>query len=660
MEVLELRELRGYRILRPLGQGGFGKTFLVEDTQSSSHQQYVVKQLSFPTTDPSKYKIVRESFQREATVLLELSNKHSQIPKLYSYFFHDENFYLVQEYIEGLTLAEKVKQEGGLEEALVQQILIEILQILDVIHRENIIHRDVKPDNIIISKVTNKPVLIDFGAVKECVHLPIQQGGSTTVIVGTPGFMAPEQAMGHPTFVSDIYSLGITALYLLTGRSPQDYAPCMASHNFSWREYAAHLSPALAAVLEKAVQFHPADRYRSAQEMLLALEDLTLEGKPFTPGSAPLPLPTVQKLPPTRHSGISLEQASAKRSFNLTKSSRLVWGTLGTLAFAASAAGLGGVYTYRQQQNQAMLQTALEFQQQGQFQACLDRLDNLEASPQVEELRARCQLVAAKAMARKGQLAMALQQIQQIPSATVRSESRFLQKQWSGQILELAEVKYQQGQLDQAKGMAQAIPAGNPSQVNAQRSIQRWEAEWQRNATTFQAAQIAQRAGNWPEVIAQARRLNTPYWLQKVRPLLSQAIDRQAFQQRSSVQQQQASVYPTSRQTAIAPPSAQQTSPAVLAKPVRVNKVQPDRTVPPPQPAAPRQQQGVRPKQNSREKPVKPQARRSQRQQRPQRVSLNRKKLNQAYKPKAKSSTNDRPPRAEKSKGRSKNGKGKK
>uniref|UniRef100_B8HX91 non-specific serine/threonine protein kinase n=1 Tax=Cyanothece sp. (strain PCC 7425 / ATCC 29141) TaxID=395961 RepID=B8HX91_CYAP4 len=277
-------ELRGYRIIRPLGQGGFGKTFLVEDMHSATQQQYVIKQLHPQNADPANYAIAQERFQKEATVLLELSRKHRQIPRLYGYFFHDENFYLVQEYIEGMTLSEKVRREGPLSQAFLGETLIAILQILEVVHAENIIHRDIKPDNLIIRNSDQQPFLIDFGAVKECVSGVQGQMAGTSIIIGSPGFLAPEQADGHPVFASDLYSLGMTAIYLLTGKLPQQLPKDRRTYTPLWRSSAPEVSPRFAAVIDRAVQIFLDDRYSSAREMSQDLEAAIAHP------SAPIPL----------------------------------------------------------------------------------------------------------------------------------------------------------------------------------------------------------------------------------------------------------------------------------------------------------------------------------------------------------------------------------
>ncbi|MCU0537855.1 MAG: protein kinase, partial [Hydrococcus sp. Prado102] len=213
----------------------------------------------------------------EATILERLGDEHPQIPRLYAYFEEFGQFYLVQEWIEGITLLNKVKQEGRLDENLVRDILINILSVLAYVHSHNIVHRDIKPTNIILRHSDDKPVLIDFGAVKETMGtvLANTEGSTYTLAIGTPGFMPTEQLAGRPVFASDIYSLGITAIYLLTGKHPQDFNTDPATGEIVWRQDAPYVSPALAAILDKATHPNWCDRYFSAKEMLEAITRIT-------------------------------------------------------------------------------------------------------------------------------------------------------------------------------------------------------------------------------------------------------------------------------------------------------------------------------------------------------------------------------------------------
>ena len=199
-----------YRIIQALGTGGFGETFLVEDTHMPSRRRCVLKQLKPVANNPQIAGFLQQRFEREAAILEQLGEGNEQIPKLYAYFTEAGRFYLVQEFISGKTLFEKVQQQGVLNEIAVKQFLLDILPVLQYIHSNGVIHRDIKPSNIIFSQADNKPVLIDFGIAKEIINTSVNGRGefTTSVAIGTRGFMSPEQAAGKPVFASDIYSLG--------------------------------------------------------------------------------------------------------------------------------------------------------------------------------------------------------------------------------------------------------------------------------------------------------------------------------------------------------------------------------------------------------------------------------------------------------------------
>ncbi|MGB3694913.1 MAG: serine/threonine-protein kinase [Spirulinaceae cyanobacterium] len=264
-----------YRLLRPLGKGGFGETFLAEDTHMPSGRSCVIKLLKPMTQNPQVYELVKERFQREAAILEELGEANQQIPRLYAYFTEEEQFYLVQKWIPGVTLAEKVQQQQRLGEDEVRGILVDILPVLDYIHSQKIVHRDIKPENIILRSSDQKPVLIDFGAVKEAMGTIVNAQGSTTssIVIGTPGFMPSEQAAGRPLYSSDLYSLSLVAIYLLSGKRPQMLETDPATGEILWRQQATQVSSELAAVLDKAVRYHPRDRFPTAMDMLAALEN---------------------------------------------------------------------------------------------------------------------------------------------------------------------------------------------------------------------------------------------------------------------------------------------------------------------------------------------------------------------------------------------------
>jgi serine/threonine protein kinase len=293
-----------YRVLRELANGRFGKTFLAEDTQMPSGKKCIIKQLKPIENSPQVDRIIREKFQREAATLETLGDINSQIPRLYAYFIEAGEFYLVQEWIQGQTLSDRVQQVGLFSEREVKEILLDILPVLQYIHSQGIIHRDLKPDNIIWRSRDSKPVLVDFGTIKEIMGTTVTASGRATssIVVGTPGFIPNEQAAGKPLFASDLYALGLTAIYLLTGKMPQELKTNPLTGEIHWRQQTLNVSPKFAAILDKTIQPSARDRYMNAPAMLAALQQLdthTVPPKasaPQTPASATPSTPTPSRV----------------------------------------------------------------------------------------------------------------------------------------------------------------------------------------------------------------------------------------------------------------------------------------------------------------------------------------------------------------------------
>jgi serine/threonine protein kinase/CHASE2 domain-containing sensor protein len=282
-----------YLIKSDLGSGGFGKTYIAEDTNRPGDPYCVVKRLKPANTNsPKIMRLAKLLFKREAETLEKLG-KHEQIPRLLAYFEENSVFYLVQEYIQGNSLANELSLGnllGRLPERRVVGILQELLKILEFVHHQGVIHRDIKPGNIIRRYPDGKLVLIDFGAVKKIKQLGEMEGATETgtqltVAIGTDGFMAPEQADGRPSPSSDIYSAGITGIQALTGIPASELKAKRdpKTSELHWKDN-VQVSHALAEVLDKMVCYNLADRYHSATAALQALQPLSAYAQePFIP-----------------------------------------------------------------------------------------------------------------------------------------------------------------------------------------------------------------------------------------------------------------------------------------------------------------------------------------------------------------------------------------
>ena len=330
-----------YRIIKTLGRGGFGETYLTEDNHMPSGRKCVLKQLKPIVKQPKMPPWMKERFQREAAILEELGNGSSQIPQLYAYFSEGDKFYLVQEWIEGLTLNQYWEQEGNLHRDEVRQILKQILPVLDYVHSRRIIHRDIKPENIILRKGDRLPFLIDFGAVKEAIATQVNGNSNSTysASIGTPGYMSSEQAAGRPIYSSDLYSLGLTAIFLLTGLAPNELETDPRNGEIIWQEKAVNLDPELAEIITRAVKFHPRDRFATAQEMLAALNQ-DIASKPnnltgVTLNVAPNRGFDNRELLTNAHNTLAFEPRPPKRP------KKNIWNTVGLFLLVATGVAAG-------------------------------------------------------------------------------------------------------------------------------------------------------------------------------------------------------------------------------------------------------------------------------------------------------------------------------
>ncbi|MCC5667314.1 serine/threonine protein kinase [Nostoc sp. CHAB 5784] len=263
-----------YQVLQVLGKGGFGQTYIAQDTHRPGFPKCVVKHLKPVTRNPEFLETARRLFTSEAETLEQLGN-HDQIPRLLAYFEDNQEFFLVQEFIEGHTLKAELFPNQPWTKDQVIQLLQEMLDILQFIHSRNVIHRDIKPDNIIRRQQDGKLVLIDFGAVKQVQTqlLTVPARTPATIAIGTPGYMSTEQGQGKPRLNSDIYSLGIIGIQSLTGLHPINFEEDPHTGEISW-QHQANVSSELASVLSKMVLHHFKQRYQSAAEVLRVLKHL--------------------------------------------------------------------------------------------------------------------------------------------------------------------------------------------------------------------------------------------------------------------------------------------------------------------------------------------------------------------------------------------------
>ncbi|MFM7363353.1 MAG: protein kinase domain-containing protein [Cuspidothrix sp.] len=271
-----------YQIIKPIGQGGFGDTFLAEDLNPAVEKRYcVVKQLRMDIDHPPEIIAgIKKAFEKEARTLQRLGDQSGNIPCLYDYFsltvtdpqLHtsQEFNYLVQQYIEGEDLSKELEKQGLFSETKVLDLLKNILPVLEFIHKHNVIHRDIKPKNIMRStEEENKFYLIDFGAVKQVIKGDIDTTEKSIVFL-SKSYAPPEQIDSKPVNASsDLYALAAACVQLLTGESHRD---SRVNQLWNWRKY-PHISQHLGKILERMLRQEPYYRYQSAREVIEALNN---------------------------------------------------------------------------------------------------------------------------------------------------------------------------------------------------------------------------------------------------------------------------------------------------------------------------------------------------------------------------------------------------
>jgi formylglycine-generating enzyme required for sulfatase activity/tRNA A-37 threonylcarbamoyl transferase component Bud32 len=277
-----------YLIVGVLGQGAFGRTYQAKDLNFNQKPRVIKKfiaQMQGSALEKSK-----ELFQREAEKLDEL--KHEQIPTVYDYFSAGNSLYLVQEFIEGETLLQEYQREGRFSEQKIKEILRELLPVLAYLHSKGLIHRDIKPDNLMRRRGDGKLMLIDFGGIKE-------QTSQMGTGLYTPGYAAFEHIMGRAVAASDLYSLAATCVRLLTGCLPQsnsnlpDLVYDVDERKWLWqsvlKSQKRSISDFLANLLNKMLEDKSSRRYQSASEILTLLNNPPSTRTVVQPPPASLP-----------------------------------------------------------------------------------------------------------------------------------------------------------------------------------------------------------------------------------------------------------------------------------------------------------------------------------------------------------------------------------
>ncbi|MEC4816181.1 MAG: FHA domain-containing serine/threonine-protein kinase [Scytonema sp. PMC 1069.18] len=263
-----LQKIRHYQVLRILGQGGMGTTYLAWDAvgkMTGYPQLLVLKQMN---ADMAKIAKAQELFEREANTLKSLS--HPGIPKYYDFFVEGGKKYLAMELVHGQDLEKLIYMRGPVLPSQAIAWMIQTCDILEYLHSQEppLIHRDIKPANLMVRNANNCVVLLDFGAVKEI-------GTAPGTRIGAEGYCAPEQERGQPVTQSDLYAIGPTLIFLVTGESPfKFYRQKGRTFRFDISNIPT-ITPQLREIIDRVTEPLPPARYQTARELANALRACT-------------------------------------------------------------------------------------------------------------------------------------------------------------------------------------------------------------------------------------------------------------------------------------------------------------------------------------------------------------------------------------------------
>ncbi len=569
-----------YQIIKVLATGGFGENYIAKDTKRPGNPICVVKHLKPTSTESKVFDTAKRLFQSEAETLEKLGN-HDQIPRLLAYFVENQNFYLVQEFIEGHPLTDELIPKERWNESQVVQMLISILSILEFVHSQGVIHRDIKPDNIIRRYSDGKLVLVDFGAVKQLRSygngsFQGMENSSATVAIGTPGYMPTEQGQGRPRHNSDIYSLGIIAIQALTGVAPMDLQEDPYTGELIWQNLVS-VSRELGDVLNTMVRYHFKERYQNATDALYAINL-------FSHDLVPQPFPQLRTQSPSQNSTHSRvmtiavapshprQPTQAVPQHEIPRGSKgpdflqilILLGLVGGAAFATPGVvrnvnNFGNNFSPSAQANctatvaansnirsEPSTDTTNVVQKvskdtpflvtgkrtkKGWVELQINAGDSAWAHSNVIKngdewvTCLRDQSIAVKTVDGSGLIATP------VPKPIIKNEETIkpTENAKDDQAVEKAKEKYESGDLDGAIAILEALAPNDKRIKEGREMIDQWQKDWAKANGFFSDVNTAISEGKWDKVQDYQKNPDklpdTKYWQKKVEPLFQQAAE---------------------------------------------------------------------------------------------------------------------------------------
>ncbi|MGD2180970.1 protein kinase domain-containing protein [Lusitaniella coriacea] len=479
-----------YQILRVLGCGAFGQVYIAQDTLDPDQSKCVIKHYQIHPDYPHLVKANKRIFLTEAETLSRFGI-HPQIPKFLGCFENRTGFYLVQEWVVGQTLNDYLfflKTLDRVEREMeVVSLFRDVLAILDFIHRQGLLHCDLKPNNLIRRAQDGKWVVIDFGNAQPVRRKP-EEGipvlpSKTPIAVSPSGYLAAELTIGKPYPNSDLYALGMMGIEVLTGQDPAKLQLDLEKGAIHWSYTDGDnldligCGEALEAILRKMVRYNPQERYSSARDVLQVLEPLS-DDSPASLNFAEAGTDILPQLPDEEE---EIESALAEDVAEILDRATAEAEVLPEGFVCDTTGGIHGT----------------------------EKLVRSFKSPLLGLL---VSVGVVFAVANAIAITFGLQTLGDTNAADP-----------GVQTLSEAAQAYQKGNLEDAIALAKTVPSDSFAYQESQSTIQQWKTDWER--AEEKAAQIEQafEQGEWNLVLSEAQTLpDIDFWQEK----LSSAIAR--------------------------------------------------------------------------------------------------------------------------------------
>jgi len=543
-----------YQLIATLGRGSFGCTYLAKDIHLPGKPDCVVKKLNPITKHNQFLDIARRLFKTEAKSLQKLG-KYSQIPQLLAYFEQDEEFYLVQEFIRGHNLSKELTIGTIWQEQDVIKLLKECALILDFIHSQNVIHRDIKPDNLIRRQQDNRLVLVDFGAVKEVI---VQENIDSTIAIGTKGYMPSEQAIGKPHFNSDIYALGIIAIQALTGLEPHKFKENDRGE-IIWGNRGEHINPQLKEIINKMTQYYFKDRYLAAKDVLRDLESLRLTepkksidlSEKRSDGEDTIFIDidriaaektTIENKKVVRELDATQIDADFQKRYRKKNLPKYFTASLVGVILTFSSLILAKISFYQHEKQQRIASLLILIQlnyQQKEYDSCLENVKSKGKKiglslEQRQEFIGKCTLGAAETKAERKDFSGAIAKAKQISEDNpfaVEAEHKIAD--WSQKLIDrIKEIYDREGNSSEIDRRINAIPEGTAVKTTAFKLKNEWQQETDILEQKLLAANREIKLQKWQAAINKAREIEnnttSEYWQLQAREIISHSRQKQA------------------------------------------------------------------------------------------------------------------------------------